>query len=227
MTNRDANRGACTQACRWKYNLVEENRPGEYYPIEEDQHGTYIFNSKDLCLLKYIPDLYKAGVDSLKIEGRMKSVHYAATVSKVYREAIDKFLEEGDDWYVRDEWYAELEKISHRPYTEAFAIEKPGEEAQNYGKSSNTQTHDFIGLVEGYNAEEGYAYMEQRNNFKVGETVEFCQPHGPLVKHVITRMTDEDGNDIDVAKHAQMKLRLYIDTPLEEYSMMRRETKQK
>ena len=227
MTNRDANRGACTQACRWKYNLVEENRPGEYYPIEEDEHGTYIFNSKDLCLLKYIPELYKAGVDSLKIEGRMKSVHYAATVSKVYREAIDKFLEEGDDWYVRDEWYAELEKISHRPYTEAFAMEKPGEEAQNYGKSSNTQTHDFIGLVEGYNAEEGYAYMEQRNNFKVGEEVEFCQPHGPLVKHVITRITDEDGNDIDVAKHAQMKLRLYIDTPLEEYSMMRRETKQK
>ena len=210
MTNRDANRGACTQACRWKYNLVEENRPGEYYPIEEDEHGTYIFNSKDLCLLKYIPELYKAGVDSLKIEGRMKSVHYAATVSKVYREAIDKFLEEGDDWYVRDEWYAELEKISHRPYTEAFAMEKPGEEAQNYGKSSNTQTHDFIGLVEGYNAEEGYAYMEQRNNFKVGEEVEFCQPHGPLVKHVITRITDEDGNDIDVAKHAQMKLRLYI-----------------
>ena len=106
-------------------------------------------------------------------------------------------------------------------------MEKPGEEAQNYGKTSNTQTHDFIGLVEGYNAEEGYAYMEQRNNFKVGEEVEFCQPHGPLVKHVITRITDEDGNDIDVAKHAQMKLRLYIDTPLEEYSMMRRETKQK
>lgn len=227
MTTRDANRGQCTQACRWKYRLVEENRPGEYYPIEEDEHGTYIFNSKDLCLLKYIPDLYQAGVDSLKIEGRMKSVHYAATVTKVYREAIDAYLEEGENFKVRQEWYDELEKISHRPYTEAFAIEKPGVEAQNYGQSSNTQTHDFIGLVEGYNAEEGYAYMEQRNNFKVGDEVEFMQPKGKNVKHVITRMTDEEGNDIDVAKHAQMKLRLYIDTPLEPWSMMRRECKKK
>ena len=224
-TTRDANRGQCAQACRWKYSLVESNRPGEYYPIEEDQHGTYIFNSKDLCLLKHIPELYEAGVDSLKIEGRMKSVHYVATVTKVYREAIDTYLKEGKDWYVRDEWMEELEKISHRPYTEGFAVEKPDETAQNYGKSSNTQTHDFIGLVEGYNAEEGFAYMEQRNNFKVGDEVEFCQPHGALVHHVITKMTDENGEEITVAPHPQMKVRLYIDTPLETYSMMRRKCK--
>lgn len=224
-TTRDANRGQCAQACRWKYSLVESNRPGEYYPIEEDQHGTYIFNSKDLCLLKHIPELYEAGVDSLKIEGRMKSVHYVATVTKVYREAIDTYLKEGKDWYVRDEWMEELEKISHRPYTEGFSVEKPDETAQNYGKSSNTQTHDFIGLVEGYNAEEGFAYMEQRNNFKVGDEVEFCQPHGALVHHVITKMTDENGEEITVAPHPQMKVRLYIDTPLETYSMMRRKCK--
>lgn len=224
-TTRDANRGQCAQACRWKYSLVESNRPGEYYPIEEDQHGTYIFNSKDLCLLKHIPELYEAGVDSLKIEGRMKSVHYVATVTKVYREAIDTYLKEGKDWYVRDEWMEELEKISHRPYTEGFSVEKPDETAQNYGKSSNTQTHDFIGLVEGYNAEEGFAYMEQRNNFKVGDEVEFCQPHGVLVHHVITKMTDENGEEITVAPHPQMKVRLYIDTPLETYSMMRRKCK--
>ncbi|WP_303058820.1 peptidase U32 family protein [Veillonella magna] len=224
-TTRDANRGQCAQACRWKYSLVESNRPGEYYPIEEDQHGTYIFNSKDLCLLKHIPELYEAGVDSLKIEGRMKSVHYVATVTKVYREAIDTYLKEGKDWYVRDEWMEELEKISHRPYTEGFSVEKPDETAQNYGKSSNTQTHDFIGLVEGYNAEEGFAYMEQRNNFKVGDEVEFCQPHGALVYHVITKMTDENGEEITVAPHPQMKVRLYIDTPLETYSMMRRKCK--
>ena len=224
-TTRDANRGQCAQACRWKYSLVESNRPGEYYPIEEDQHGTYIFNSKDLCLLKHIPELYEAGVDSLKIEGRMKSVHYVATVTKVYREAIDTYLKEGKDWYVRDEWMEELEKISHRPYTEGFSVEKPDETAQNYGKSSNTQTHDFIGLVEGYNAEEGFAYMEQRNNFKVGDEVEFCQPHGELVHHVITKMTDENGEEITVAPHPQMKVRLYIDTPLETYSMMRRKCK--
>lgn len=224
-TTRDANRGQCAQACRWKYSLVESNRPGEYYPIEEDQHGTYIFNSKDLCLLKHIPELYEAGVDSLKIEGRMKSVHYVATVTKVYREAIDTYLKEGKDWYVRDEWMEELEKISHRPYTEGFSVEKPDETAQNYGKSSNTQTHDFIGLVEGYNTEEGFAYMEQRNNFKVGDEVEFCQPHGALVHHVITKMTDENGEEITVAPHPQMKVRLYIDTPLETYSMMRRKCK--
>lgn len=224
-TTRDANRGQCAQACRWKYSLVESNRPGEYYPIEEDQHGTYIFNSKDLCLLKHIPELYEAGVDSLKIEGRMKSVHYVATVTKVYREAIDTYLKEGKEWYVRDEWMEELEKISHRPYTEGFSVEKPDETAQNYGKSSNTQTHDFIGLVEGYNAEEGFAYMEQRNNFKVSDEVEFCQPHGALVHHVITKMTDENGEEITVAPHPQMKVRLYIDTPLETYSMMRRKCK--
>ena len=224
-TTRDANRGQCAQACRWKYSLVESNRPGEYYPIEEDQHGTYIFNSKDLCLLKHIPELYEAGVDSLIIEGRMKSVHYVATVTKVYREAIDTYLKEGKEWYVRDEWMEELEKISHRPYTEGFSVEKPDETAQNYGKSSNTQTHDFIGLVEGYNAEEGFAYMEQRNNFKVGDEVEFCQPHGALVHHVITKMTDENGEEITVAPHPQMKVRLYIDTPLETYSMMRRKCK--
>ena len=108
--NRDANRGQCSQSCRWKYSLVESNRPGEYYPIEEDEHGTYIFNSKDLCLIHRIPDLYEAGIDSLKIEGRMKSVHYCATVAKVYRTAIDAYLKEGKDWYVRPEWIAELEK---------------------------------------------------------------------------------------------------------------------
>ncbi|WP_295267642.1 U32 family peptidase [Veillonella sp.] len=227
FTTRDANRGQCTQACRWKYSLVEENRPGEYYPIEEDQHGTYIFNSKDLCLLKYIPDLVEAGVDSLKIEGRMKSVHYAATVTKVYREAVDSYLADPEHYEVKPEWIEELEKISHRPYTEGFSVEKPDETAQNYGQSSNTQTHDFIGLVEGYNVEECYAYLEQRNNFKVGDEVEFCQPHGELVHHVITKMTDEEGNEITVAPHPQMKVRLYIDTPLEEYAMMRRRCKVK
>ena len=227
FTTRDANRGQCTQACRWKYSLVEENRPGEYYPLEEDQHGTYIFNSKDLCLLKYIPDLVEAGVDSLKIEGRMKSVHYAATVTKVYREAVDSYLADPEHYEVKPEWIEELEKISHRPYTEGFSVEKPDETAQNYGESSNTQTHDFIGLVEGYNAEEGYAYLEQRNNFKVGDEVEFCQPHGELVHHVITKMTDEEGNEITVAPHPQMKVRLYIDTPLEQYAMMRRRCKVK
>lgn len=224
-TTRDANRGQCAQACRWKYSLVESTRPGEYYPIEEDERGTYIFNSKDLCLLPFIPQLFESGVDSLKIEGRMKSVHYVATVTKVYREAIDAYLAEGESFYVRAEWMEELEKISHRPYTDGFSVSKPTEEGQNYGQSSNTQTHDFIGLVEGYDREKGICFLEQRNNFKVGDEVEFCQPKGALVKHIITKMTDEEGNEISVAPHAQMKVHLYIDTPLEPYSMMRRECK--
>ncbi len=158
-TTRDANRGQCAQACRWKYSLVESTRPGEYYPIEEDERGTYIFNSKDLCLLPFIPQLFESGVDSLKIEGRMKSVHYVATVTKVYREAIDAYLAEGESFYVRAEWMEELEKISHRPYTDGFSVSKPTEEGQNYGQSSNTQTHDFIGLVEGYDREKGICFF--------------------------------------------------------------------
>ena len=225
MTTRDANRGQCTQACRWKYAVVEQNRPGEYFPIEEDAHGTYIFNSKDLCLLPFIPDLYKAGVDSLKVEGRMKSVHYVATVTKVYREAIDAFLREGEDFYVRKEWMEELEKISHRLYTEGFSVHKPTEEGQNYGKSSNTQTHDFIGLVESFDTETGICYLEQRNHFKVGDEVEFMQPTGPLVKLTIEKMTDEEGNAIDAARHPQMKVQIHMGEgaeSLEPFSMMRR-----
>lgn len=222
---RDANRGQCAQACRWRYSLVESTRPGEYYPIEEDERGTYIFNSKDLCLLPFIPQIVSCGVDSMKIEGRMKSVHYVATVTKVYREALDAYLREGENFYVRPEWMEELEKISHRPYTDGFSVNRPDEEGQNYGRSSNTQTHDFIGLVESYDGENGICHLEQRNNFKVGDEVEFCQPHGPLVKHVITKMTDAEGNDITVAPHPLMKVNLYIDTPLEPYSMMRRKCK--
>lgn len=230
MTGRDANRGQCTQACRWKYALVEQNRPGEYYPIEEDESGTYIFNSKDLCLLEYIPQLYEAGVDSLKIEGRMKSVHYVATVTKVYREAIDAFLKDPENYKVRPEWLEELEKISHRPYTEGFSVEKPGAEGQNYGKSSNTQTHDFIGLVTSFDEEKHICYLEQRNNFKVGDEVEFMQPKGPNVKVTIERMLDGEGQSIMVAPHAQMKVQLLLGSsvpPLEPFSMMRKECAKK
>ena len=224
---RDANRGQCSQSCRWKYSIVESNRPGEYYPIEEDEHGTYIFNSKDLCLIHRIPELYEAGIDSLKIEGRMKSVHYCATVAKVYRTAIDTYLKERENWYVRPEWIAELEKFPTALTQMVLLNGRPDESAQNYGKSTNTQSHDFIGLVLGYNDEEKYVDLEQRNNFKVGDKVEFCQPKGELVEAVIEKMTDEDGNPIDVAPHAQMKVRLYMDTKLEPYSMMRRECKVK
>ena len=223
--NRDSNRGQCVQCCRFKYNVVEEKRPGQYFPVMEDERGTYIFNSKDLCLLPYLPDLYDAGLCSLKIEGRMKSVHYVATVVKVYRQAIDAYERDPEHFRVLPEWVEELEKISHRPYTRGFSVSRPTEADQVYSHSSNTQTHEFIGLVRSYDAERKLAWIEQRNHFKVGQTVEFLQPKGRLVRCVVRRILDEDGQDLDAARHAQQVVAVPVDEPLEAYSMMRREMK--
>lgn len=223
--NRDSNRGQCVQCCRFKYNVVEEKRPGQYFPVMEDERGTYIFNSKDLCLLPYLPDLYDAGLCSLKIEGRMKSVHYVATVVKVYRQAIDAYERDPEHFRVLPEWIEELEKISHRPYTRGFSVSRPTEADQVYSHSSNTQTHEFIGLVRSYDAERKLAWIEQRNHFKVGQTVEFLQPKGRLVRCAVSRILDEDGQDLDAARHAQQVVAVPVDEPLEAYSMMRREMK--
>lgn len=223
--NRDSNRGQCVQCCRFKYNVVEEKRPGQYFPVMEDERGTYIFNSKDLCLLPYLPDLYDAGLCSLKIEGRMKSVHYVATVVKVYRQAIDAYERDPEHFRVLPEWVEELEKISHRPYTRGFSVSRPTEADQVYSHSSNTQTHEFIGLVRSYDAERKLAWIEQRNHFKVGQTVEFLQPKGRLVRCAVRRILDEDGQDLDAARHAQQVVAVPVDEPLEAYSMMRREMK--
>lgn len=223
--NRDSNRGQCVQCCRFKYNVVEEKRPGQYFPVMEDERGTYIFNSKDLCLLPYLPDLYDAGLCSLKIEGRMKSVHYVATVVKVYRQAIDAYERDPEHFRVLPEWIEELEKISHRPYTRGFSVSRPTEADQVYSHSSNTQTHEFIGLVRSYDAERKLAWIEQRNHFKVGQTVEFLQPKGHLVRCTVSRIIDETGQDLDAARHAQQVVAIPVDEPLEAYSMMRREMK--
>lgn len=222
---RDSNRGECVQCCRFKYQVVEEKRPGQYFPVAEDERGTYIFNSKDLCLLPYLPDLYQAGLSSLKIEGRMKSIHYVATVTKVYREALDAYEKDPQHFTVRPEWLMELEKISHRPYTRGFSVSQPTAADQVYGQSSNTQTHDFIGLVKSYDAEKKIAWVEQRNHFKRGEEVEFLQPKGHLVKCRITSIIDEDGQPLDAARHAQQLVGLTVPEPLEAYAMMRREVK--
>jgi putative protease len=221
--DRDSNRGECVQCCRFKYNVVEEKRPGQYFPVVEDERGTYIFNSKDLCLLPYLPDLYDAGFTSLKIEGRMKSIHYVATVTKVYRQAFDAYERDPEHFHVRPEWLQELEKISHRPYTRGFSVSRPTEADQVYSHSSNTQTHEFIGLVRSYDWEKHIAWIEQRNHFKTGQTVEFLQPKGKLVTLTLPPMTDGDGNPITAAPHAQQLVGIPCDTPLEEYSMMRRE----
>lgn len=222
FTDRDANRGECAQPCRWKYHLMEEKRPGQYFPVIEDERGTYIFNSKDLCLLPYLPDLITSGLDSFKIEGRMKSVHYAATVVKVYREAIDSFCQNPADFAVKQEWIEELLKISHRDYTTGFYFGKTTQDDQIYTSSSYMQTHDFIGLVRSYDGNTGMATVEQRNNMKIGQKIEIFQPNGLTFEQKITQMYDEEGTPIDVAPHPQQVVKMKMDNPVSVYSMLRR-----
>lgn len=212
MTDRDGNRGACAQICRWKFGITEQNRPGEVFDVAEDERGTYVMNSKDLCLIEYLPDLMRAGVCSFKVEGRMKSAHYAASIVSVYRRAIDACFADPDNYKVLPEWREELEKVSHRPYTTGFAVKKPDNSAQVYDTSSYIQTHDFIGLVLDYDAATGRLYIEQRNNMKEGEPIEIFCPDGSLKEFTLEDMRDEEGNPITVAPHAQQKFSCkYVD----------------
>ena len=223
FTGRDANRGSCAQCCRWKYALVEETRPGQYFPIAEDERGTYIMNSKDLCLLPYLPEVMACGVDSLKIEGRMKSVHYAASVTKAYRAAIDSYVKDPQNFVVRQEWREELAKVSHRPYTTGFAFGRPTAEDQVYGTSSYEQNSDFVGLVRGYDAMTGYALVEQRNNMKCGQELEIFPPQGKGWRQELRDMLDEDGEPITVAPHPQQLVHIRMARPVEPWTILRRD----
>lgn len=225
FTGRDANRGSCAQPCRWKYSLVEEKRPGEYFAVEEDERGTYIFNSKDMCLLPHIGEVIESGVDSLKIEGRMKSVHYAASVVKAYREAIDSYCEDPKAFKIEASWLEELEKVSHRSYTTGFYFNKPTEDDQIYGNSSYLQTSDFIGLVYSYDEKSGYATVEQRNNMKCGQEIEVFQPEGKAFRQKIETMLDENEQSIETAPHAQQIVKIKMDQPVKPYSILRRDVK--
>ncbi|BEU87791.1 U32 family peptidase [Selenomonas sp. TAMA-11512] len=226
FTGRDANRGACAQVCRWKFSLVEENRPNEYFPVAEDERGTYIMNSKDLCLLPYVGELSQMGIDSLKIEGRMKSVHYVATAVKVYREAIDACAQNGGSFIVRPAWIEELQKASHRIYTTGFYEKKPDGNDQIYGTSSYEQTTDFVGVVLGYDEAAGYVHVEQRNLMELGDELEVLQPHGDVYRVVIWNMTDMDGAAIERAPHAQQHIRICFGRPIEKYALLRRYRKE-
>lgn len=223
FTGRDANRGSCAQCCRWKYALVEETRPGQYFPIAEDERGTYIMNSKDLCLLPYLPEVMACGVDSLKIEGRMKSVHYAASVTKAYRAAIDSYVKDPQNFAVRQEWREELAKVSHRPYTTGFAFGRPTAEDQVYGTSSYEQNSDFVGLVRDYDAATGYALVEQRNNMKCGQELEIFPPQGDGWRQELRDMQDEDGESITVAPHPQQLVHIRMARPVEPWTILRRD----
>ena len=225
LTGRDGNRGECAQVCRWNYQLVEENRPDQAFPIEEDERGTYIMNSKDLCLLDLIPELAEAGVDSLKIEGRMKSVHYVATVVSVYRKAIDAWYSNPEQFSLKSEWKDELEKVSHRPYFYGFAVNRPDENGQIYTTSSYVQTRDFVGIVTGYDKETNTAYIEQRNKMLAGEKLEVLMPDGTLLDIVLNDMRDENGKLFDVANRVQQRFSIKSAINLLPYSLLRKISK--
>lgn len=208
MTGRDANHGACTHPCRWKYALVEQQRPGEYYPIEEDSRGSYILNSRDLCMIDHIPELAEAGVMSFKIEGRMKSMYYVATIVSAYRAAIDSYLADPENYTYDDSYFRELCKASHREFTHGFYFNKPTDKDQNYLTSDYTRDYSFVGLVKEEADSEGYTLVEQRNKFSVGDTIEIFGPRTPFYEEVIKEILNEDGESIESAPHPQQKLRI-------------------
>ena len=221
MTGRDANMGACTHPCRWKYSIVEEKRPGEYYPIEEDSHGSYIMNSRDLCMLDGIPDLAAAGVSSLKIEGRMKSAYYVATVVSAYRTALDHYLADPDNYQYDPAWFTELCKASHREFTHGFYYNKPSAEDQNYQSSDYIREYSFVGMVKGVEPETGFALVEQRNKFSIGDEIEIFGPGVPFTKEVITEMYNQEGEPVESAPHPQQIIKLKLSTPVKENYILR------
>lgn len=210
MTGRDSNRGACAHPCRWNYALMEEQRPGEYFPVDEDERGTYVFNSKDLCMIEHIPEMVGAGIASAKIEGRMKTIFYVATVVRVYREAIDAYYADPEHYEFRQEWLDELCKVSNRHFTTGFFLGKTDETAQNYESSAYIRDYDFIGIVREYDEASGYAIVEQRNNFKKGQEIEVFGPGSAgFFSQKVEEMYDaKSGEPIDVAPHAQQLVRV-------------------
>ena len=225
MVERDANRGMCAHPCRWKYSLVEEKRPGEYYPIEEDERGTYIMNSRDLCMIEHIPEIIDSGIMSAKIEGRMKSIFYVATIIHAYRRAIDNYLEcEDKANYTFDEnLLTELKKASHREFTTGFYYNQPTNKDQNYQTSAYTREYSFIGLVKSYDPETGYAEVEQRNKMNIGDTIEIFGPDIDYFEQELTEMYDlETGEAIESAPHPQQMLKIKMAEPVKENYILRK-----
>lgn len=224
FTGRDANQGACTHPCRWKYAVVEESRPGEYLPVYENERGTYIFNSKDLCMIDYVPQLVDAGIDSLKIEGRMKTALYVACVARTYRKAIDDFFESQEKYEQNRDWYqAEIAKCTYRQFTTGFYFGKPNEETQIY--DSNTYINEFIYLgIVNYVDEEGLISIEQKNKFCVGEEIEIMKPDGRNVKALVQGIWDEEGNAMESAPHPKQQLKVLLSEPCEKYDLLRMES---
>ncbi len=221
MTGRSANKGDCAQVCRWKFNLVEEKRPGEFYPIEEDDEGTFIMNSKDMCMVEHLEKFKEIGIKALKIEGRNKSEYYTAIAVRSYRNALDELnkpIEERNTTY----WKEELEKSSHRDFSYGFFFGNPYQDGQLYTSSSYIRTYDVVGIIRSYDKETKTALVEQRNKFVEGDILECFGPKGRHFEVVAKNMHDEKGNKIDSAPHPQQMIKLEIDEEVEPYFILRK-----
>ena len=221
MAGRDANRGACTHPCRWKYAVMEESRPGEYMPVYENERGTYIFNSKDLCMIEHIPEILDAGIDSLKIEGRMKTALYVATVARTYRMAIDDCLKSEELYRSRIDFYkSEIAKCTYRQYTTGFFFGKPDENTQIYDSNTYVKEYTYLGIVS--EVKDGLCRIEQRNKFSVGESMEIMKPSGENIQVMVEAIYTEDGESRDSAPHPKEVLYVKLSVPAEKYDILRR-----
>ncbi|MBD5556131.1 MAG: U32 family peptidase [Roseburia sp.] len=222
FTGRDANRGACTHPCRWKYSIVEETRPNEYMPVYENERGTYIFNSKDLCMIEHIPELVEAGIDSFKIEGRMKNALYVATVARTYRKAIDDYKVSPELYRENLPWYLDqISNCTYRQFTTGFFFGKPSDEAQIYDNNTYCKEYTYIGIV-GEQNQDGLYRIEQRNKFSVGEELEVMKPDGTNETVTVRRIVDEEGCEMVSAPHPKQVLYLDLGRPLDLYDILRR-----
>jgi putative protease len=222
MAGRDANQGACTHPCRWKYSVVEESRPGEYMPVYENERGTFIFNSKDLCMIEHIPELVEAGIDSFKIEGRMKTALYVATVARTYRLAIDDYLRDPEYYRSRIPFYkSEISKCTYRQYTTGFFFGKPDKDTQIYDSNTYEHEYTYLGIVGDCNGDGLYS-VEQRNKFSVGETIEVMKPDGTNIECSVIEIKDDEGNSMECAPHPKQKLWINLGTKLDRYDILRR-----
>lgn len=222
FTGRDANRGACTHPCRWKYAVVEESRPGEYLPVYENERGTFIFNSKDLCMIEHLSDILNSGIDSLKIEGRMKTALYVATVARTYRKAIDDYQKDPKLYERNMPWYQEqISNCTYRQFTTGFFYGKPSEEAQIYDNNTYIQEYTYLGIV-GERDERGYYTIEQRNKFSVGETIEIMKPDGQNMPATVRAIFDDEGNSMESAPHPKQKLWIDVGCEMDSFDILRR-----
>ncbi len=222
MVGRDANQGACTHPCRWKYSIVEETRPGEVMPVFENERGTYIFNSKDLCMIEHIPEIIDAGIDSLKIEGRMKTALYVATVARTYRKAIDDYQKDPELYKQNMPWYLDqISNCTYRQFTTGFFFGKPSEETQIYDNNTYVKEYTYLGIIG--EERDGTYRIEQRNKFSVGEKIEVMKPNGENIEVTVKRILTEDGAEQESAPHPKQVLYVDLGMQLEAFDILRRQ----